>query len=155
MDIREDIQEAIAKQLPAQVGEVLRVRLEQAEKDAKANVSLTNMNNEQRREIQQLEARIAKRDAELKRAGDLDARAADLDTRERNMKIATLEIQLAAADSKVAFAKDLAMGLVRNTEFRSSVYEQNTGRGVPVPSGSYLAQAGTETTTGNTTTVAS
>lgn len=136
MDIAKDIQDAIEKQLPAAVGEVLRVRLEQADKDAKERKILETRNAEQRREIQQLESRVTTRDIELKRAGDLDARTTELDTRERNMKIATLEIQLAAEVSKTAFAREVALGLVRNVEYRHSVFE-NQNRQVPQQPGMY------------------
>ncbi len=136
MDITADIQDAIAKQLPAQVGEVLRVRLEQAEKDAKERSILESRNAEQRREIQQLEARVTNRDIELKKAGDLNARAADLDKRERDLRITLLEAQLAASNTNATFAKEVALGLVRNVEYRHSVFETNSKQ-VPTAPGSY------------------
>jgi hypothetical protein len=153
MDIQQDIQDAIAKQLPAQVGEVLRVRLEQAEKDAALVKSQKARIDELLRDTQRASNMIDARDAQLKRAGDLDARSADLDTRERNIKLTLLEGQLAAETSKTAFAKEVALGLVRNVEYRHSVFE-NSNKQVPTMPGAYTMSQSESSNKTDTSTAA-
>jgi len=59
----------------------------------------------------------------------LEEREKKLIEAERNLKIATLEFKLGSERDKTQFSKDIALGLVRNTEYRKHIYdsEQQTG----------------------------
>jgi hypothetical protein len=149
MYIQKDIQDAIEKQLPAQVGEVLRTRLEQAEKDAATVKHNATTLAEFRSDIRKLESQVEARDAKLKQHGDIDKREAEVAQRERDLKITLLEAQLVTEKDKSAFVKEVALGLVRNAEFRRSVFE-NHNKNVPTMPGSYT-QSGTESSNISTT----
>ncbi len=151
MDIQKDIQDAIEKQLPAQVGEVLRTRLEQAEKDAALVKSQAATITEFRSDVRKLEAQVETRDARLKQHAEIDKREAEVSQRERDLKITLLEAQLVTERDKSAFAKEVALGLVRNAEFRRTIFE-NSNKQVPTMPGAYTMG---QNETSNTTTTES
>lgn len=123
----EEIKAIIEKSLPAQVGDVLKQRLEQAEKDA-VKVRL------QEEALQSKNAAIAKLEKQVADYKKMDERNAALEAREkavtdgeRNLKVSTLEFQLTAEKEKTQFSKDVALGLVRNTEYKKTVFDTRPG----------------------------
>lgn len=122
MDINKDVEEAINKQLPATVGDVLRKRLEQASADAleldvqrKARLTLLD-------EARDLKLKLSGAEARAKRQEELDVLAAALATRERELRVRELTQDLAAEKRISVFAVDIVTKLVRNTEFRREAF---------------------------------
>jgi hypothetical protein len=121
MDI--EIKAIIEKNLPAQVGEVLKQRLEQAEKDA-ATVSFQADSLRQKdRDITALEERTIEYQKFDIRNAELEKREKILEQTERNLKIEKLTYELTAERDKTQFTKDVALGLVRNIEYRKTVFD--------------------------------
>lgn len=147
MDISKDIQAVIEQQLPAAVGEVLRKRLEQAESDAKDLIKLSRDYELQSKRVLQMEENILKYQQEMRDHAALDIRERTIAERERDLKVTILETQLAAANDKAEFAKNTALGLVRNTEFRQQALGSNS-KNIPNPhGGTFMAVDSTSSTT--------
>jgi len=121
--LEEEIRLAIEKNIPAQVGDVLRQRLEQAEKDA---VKV----KQQEEALQNKNAAITKLEKQLAEYKTCDERNAKLQEREKkiaeeeiNLKVTKLEYELIAEKSKSDFAERVALGLVRNVEYKKAIME--------------------------------
>lgn len=153
-DMDKDIVESIRKNLPQQVGDVLQKelnRLQGIERDHKAlkeahektQQSLNSKNNE-----------INKLNELLQAHEEITKREAAVSERERNSKIEELQVKLDAAESKQQFAEKLAMGLVRNIDYRKTVYDSRTET---LSNKSHPGQAGgvSQAYTPETTTVSS
>lgn len=127
--LQKEIQEAIEKSLPLQVGQVLKTRLEQADKDAvklkQQEESLASKNAT----ITGLEKRIEEYVKFNERNLLLEAREKAVEEKERNLKLATLEFQLASEKEKTEFTKSVAMGLVRNSEYRKNIFDNENQTG--------------------------
>lgn len=121
MTIEQDIRDSIQKNMPQAVGAELQALLEQGKKDAQAVKTLTadaqSYRNERDREI----ARRERAEADLKKHGDLAVREEAVAKRERDAEVRDLQLQLTAAKEVSSSIKEIAMGLVRNTEYRKSV----------------------------------
>lgn len=135
MTLEQELQESIKKNLPQQVGEVLKERLEQADRDAKRVLSLE-------KEVKNLEEQEEVFKGIIEDYKKFDARNTDLDSREKTLedKIIKLEIeqlkyQLSAEKDKTVFSQNLAMGLVRNTEYRKTIFDSENVGGTPVIDG--------------------
>lgn len=128
MSIQDDISKAIKANLPAEVGAALQERLVQADAFAK-EIDLLN------RLLKNTEARLAETKAsldehvrKLSQHADLDKREAAISDRERIAEILELRCSL-EAEKRVSKAFETGMaGLVRNVEWRNSVFSK-----VPVP----------------------
>lgn len=133
-----EIKAIIEKSLPAQVGEVLKKRLQQAEQDA---ISVKDL---------QEQTIILKKHCtdyvnEINQYKKLDERNAAIEARERaviegerNLQISHLQFQLSAEKSKAEFSRDLAMGLVRNVEYRNSIYSNENQSGFNDSNGRWI-----------------
>lgn len=117
----------IEKNLPAQVGDVLKKRLEQADADATKVKQLEDQLVNRNQHVTKLEATIADYKKSDERNAALEAREKACDTQERDLKMKTLEYQLQAEKEKTSFSKEVALGLVRNTEFRKDVFDTRSG----------------------------
>lgn len=118
-----EIQEIIKKNLPAHVGDVLKKRLEQADADAselknykEAVVSRDKTITEQQKKIEEYKQFD---DRNIK----LEAREKTVAEQERNLRISTLEYELKSEKEKTALITSVAMGLVRNTEYKRSIWD--------------------------------
>lgn len=127
--MEKEIKEIIEKNMPAQVGDVLKQRLQQAETDA-INLKIAKKTNEEdlgkiRELVKQLDdyGRLDHRNKLL------EAREKIVNEAERNLKIATLEFQLEAEKDKTKFSKEVAIGLVRNIEYRKNVFDNESRPG--------------------------
>lgn len=123
MSTEQEIQEIIKKNLPAQVGDVLKTRLEQAERDAN---SVAN----QREQIISKEATIKELEEQLEKYRKFDIRNDGLDKREvelnkikHDLDLEILKAELVNEKDKSVFAKSIALGLVRNTEYRKTIFD--------------------------------
>lgn len=139
--MQDEINQIIAKNLPQAVGDELRKRLEQADRDALLLKSAVTNQEAQRVEIASLKEQLAAHAAKLSLHGDLAKREADVAARERGAENQALRIELEAHKGNAQFARDVAMGLVRNTEFRNSVHENHNGRALAVPNGGMVQHA--------------
>ena len=117
-----EINEIIKKNLPQQVGEILQkelARIPQLEKDLLDAKNAYNIAQSENREAQ----------AELKQLKELKLEMealrkerADIEERQRNLKVTLLEKDLAAAQSINTNSMEILKGLVRNTNFRKTVF---------------------------------
>ena len=120
-EIEKDLQESIKKNLPAQIGEELRLVLIKGKEDAAKLVIAEDKNVELNKTINVQQEQIRQLNEKLSLAGDIDAREKAVAEAERNIKIEKLEYQLKSEQDKTNFAQNVALGLVRNTEYRKSV----------------------------------
>lgn len=131
-----EMKEAIGKHLPQAVGDVLQERLKQADIDA-ATVE------RQKEQVATLIAKMAELEAKLRTANEevgkhiaLNKREEEISTRERNAEIASLKVELEASRGNTKFAQEVAMGLVRNTEYRRNVFDNENTSTPIIPEGS-------------------
>jgi len=122
----QEINEIIKKNLPAQVGDVLKQRLAQADAYESDVKHLTGVKVSNEATIIGLESKIKEYEQFDNRNAALDAREKELDNKERNLKIAELEFKLANEKEKTQFSQSVAMGLVRNIEYRKSIFDSET-----------------------------
>lgn len=127
MELEKELQESIKKNLPQQVGEVLKQRLEQADKDAK-ELDL------QKRSVDALTTQVASLLATIGnyekfdvRNGLLESREKEIENKEKLLEIQELKYQLQAEKDKTTFSQNLAMGLVRNIEYRKNIFDSESG----------------------------
>lgn len=123
MSIEQEISDAIEKNLPNMLGTKLRERLEQADKDA---LDLQRLRDKYAEKSESAKTLTAERDAakeQLNQHKALDIRENEVAARERDAEIAGLKVQLNAEQRMSQYARDVAMGLVRNVEYRKSVFE--------------------------------
>lgn len=137
-----DIKQAIKEKLPQMIGEELQKRFAELEKK---EAELENMFIRYDT-LQNEKNRLESRNKEL---GDLDNKIAVLTNlqtevakREFNLEKNILEIKLAESEKRGAWAEGLAMGIVRNTEYRSRIADYKTEQ-VPFQ---YQGGGGTGTT---------
>jgi len=123
MTQEQEIQELIKKHLPQQVGETLKVTLEHAEKDAKKVKEQDEKLIERRKEIDKLESIIQEYKKFDERNSLLDAREKELEAKENKLEIDELKYQLSAEKDKTEFSKNIALGIVRNTEYRKTIFD--------------------------------
>jgi hypothetical protein len=121
--LEQEIQKVIESSLPAQVGDVLKKRLEQADKDAVEVKSLTKQLATVRGDVNDREAQLSEYSKYDTRNRELDKREEDLNLKVRLSVINELQYQLESEKDKTTFTKELAMGLVRNTEYRRELFD--------------------------------
>lgn len=124
--ILKGVRDAIRKELPAEVGDVLRERLDLADRLEKENPKLEKKiekleksSTEMQATIGQLRSDVAVANADkinaiIERDAALIA-AAQVDQR-------IMEVRLEEAEKRAEFATKTTMGLVRNTEFRRQAF---------------------------------
>jgi DNA repair exonuclease SbcCD ATPase subunit len=117
----------IEKNLPAQVGDVLKKRLDQANNDASKVKQLEEQLGNRNQHVTKLEAQIADYKKFDERNSAIEAREKACDTYERDLKVKTLEYQLQSEREKTQFSKEVALGLVRNTEYTKKVFDTRSG----------------------------
>lgn len=129
MNTELEIQEIIKKNLPQQVGDVLKIRLEQAEKDAKKVLELES-------KVFQLEKTLNEKQSELSAYKLLDERNSKLDEREsfldkiqHDLDLEILQQKYENEKDKSEFAKSVVLGLVRNIEYRKSIFDSENQNG--------------------------
>lgn len=119
----DEIRLLIEKDMPAQIGKTLRGMLEQAELDAETVKKQADQIEKLKRTIESDGKTIRAYHAFDERNEKLNERQFILDQKERQLEIDMLKYQLAAEKDKVKFSQELAMGLVRNIEYRESLYD--------------------------------
>lgn len=125
----EEFKEIIAKNLPSQVGDALKQRLQEADAD-KATIKRLEANEATLKariqELEDLTLKYAKKDDEYNRIQNYKK---ELDKREFELELTITKNKLENEIDKSLFAKSVALGLVRNTAYREQVYKSEN----PVP----------------------
>jgi uncharacterized protein YdcH (DUF465 family) len=117
------IEKAITESLPAQVGEVLRKQLERIPILEANNEKLEYKWEEACKQIKELNSENSKYREIISKHGQLDHREAEINKMERFFEVEQLKYQLQAEKEKTEFTKSVALGLVRNIEYRNNVME--------------------------------
>ena len=125
----EEIKAIIEKSLPAQVGDVLKATLEQAKIDAEKVKQQESSLKDRDVVIVSLKNAIDSYKAFDNRNSALETREKSVEVAERDLKVKTLEFQLTAEKEKTEFSKSVALGLVRNIEYRKNIFDSETQTG--------------------------
>lgn len=133
--MEQEFKQIIEKNLPAQVGDVLKKRLEQAKEDEAKVTHLEKQVGILNQAVTGLEARIAEYKKLDDRNAAIEAREDACALQERDLKVETLTYKLLAEMEKTQFSKDVALGLVRNTEYRKNIYDSENQGGYQGPNG--------------------
>lgn len=155
MDIQKDLSAVINANLPAAVGAELQKVLAKGQEDANARVHLELQVTHLQQSLKTVQEALSEAEARLRDHRALDIRTVELDKRAAAMELDLLRHSLAQAQDNTKFARDVALGLVRNTEYRNSVFESQSSRQHVVPQGSFLNsdQGSSKTTTTTTSQV--
>lgn len=121
-NIQEEIKASIEKNLPKQVSDVLRKRLEKADEDEASLASANELIAQQRKTIEDYRQKESKLNSLESFSATLDEREKNLNERERNLDVQKLSYELAAEKDKTQFTKKLALRLVRNTTYRKDAF---------------------------------
>lgn len=116
-----ELQAAIERNLPAQVGDVLKARLEKADRDARKVTELQAAYERLTAQAAERAERIAELERLVSDHAGVDARIKAVEQRERNAEVAELKIRLECEQRFGAKVAEAMLGLVRNVEFRQSV----------------------------------
>lgn len=127
--MKEGIQKIIEANLPKQVGEVLQKRLQELEEKEEQLIKANELISKQSVEISELTSRVTSKEHLDKQYEVLEVNLAKLVEDKRNLKVEKLEFQLASERDKTQFSKEVALGLVRNTEFRKTVFDSENQEG--------------------------
>lgn len=125
-ELNKKIEDAIKESMPSKVGDELKKLLEQGKNDAAKVIHLTNQNIDLSRTIDLLNTKINEYAKLDERNSALEARENKVIEDEREIKLKTLQYQLDAEKEKTQFSKEVALGLVRNTEYRRKLYDNTT-----------------------------
>ena len=156
--IESDLKELLTKHLPQATSDALQAtsdalqeRLRQADADKitveRQKEQISGLNTQ----IKDLQAQVNTATEELKKHDALAAREAAVSEKERNADIAALKVQLEAAQGNTQFAKDVALGLVRNSEFRRTVYDNENRSDPIIPPGATYPQGSANSTVSRST----
>lgn len=127
MVLENEMLEIIKKNMPEHVGSELKKLIEKGERDAKMvkalESGLTSTCEELRDCRKELESHT---DLDM-RLRNLELKEKELLDREIRLEIQKLTHELQCEKEKVEFSKSVALGLVRNLDYRSSVFGSENG----------------------------
>jgi len=126
LELEEEIRLAIEKSLPKTTGEVLTKRLKEGEDAERALKTAKETNDHLRKQLSEAETKISKYQEFDIRNTEMDAREKSLQETERMLEIEKLKYELACEKDKTEFSKNVALGLVRNVQYRNSVFSNDT-----------------------------
>lgn len=142
MQLEQDLKEVITKNLPQAAGELLQQRLAQADKDAVKVAQLSADLDVSRTRHSDALNKIHTLEAQLAAHAELAKREEAVATRERDAELKEVKAQLAASQENTKFARDVALGLVRNVEYRKTVHEgESLQQPYTPPGGGYPVNA--------------
>lgn len=123
VDLNKELQELYEKHLPNQIGIALKNKLEQGEKDA-TELSLLKQSYEKlRKEKLSLDNELKQHKSIDEKLAEIETKSKEVEEREKKIGIDELKYQLAAEKEKTQFTRDIAMGLVRNVEYRKNIFD--------------------------------
>jgi hypothetical protein len=152
MDLREEIKASIEKNLPKQVGDTLRKRLEQADSFEKENEALKAGLEQSKTLAEVLRGQISQLEKLKMVVAELNAREKALEQREIGLEVTLLKAELESEKSKSEFGFNVALGLVRNSVFRKSLIDSKTLPPIPGQNGNYNTPQNTFQNSNETTT---
>jgi hypothetical protein len=120
--LKKDIIKAIDQNIAAEVGNHLKTRLEKAETDAQLVKDQAAQIKNLDKEIKEKDKTILELRSKLDKHAGLGVREATIRTTEQKLKEMELEAKLGAEMEKTQFMKDVTLGLVKNTNFKRSVF---------------------------------
>lgn len=123
LEMEAELKAVIEKNLPAQVGDLLQKRLKEADFNIQRLKDANNDLDHKDALIKDLRRQIVNYEKLDERNTLLEAREKAVADEERNQAIATLQYQLAAEKDKTEFSKNVALGLVRNSEYRRTLHD--------------------------------
>jgi hypothetical protein len=118
--MEQEIKDIIAKNLPQHVGEVLREKLEQADRDAVGIKRLESKLTEKEDFITDLTNQIFALQRQVKAESVLDERQKNIEDRERNLELEMLKLKLEESEKRNTIGTQLV-----ETVFRSPVYRKH------------------------------
>lgn len=122
-----EINEIIKKNLPAQVGDMLQERLKIADDSEKTIPSLNDQINKLLKTVSELESRLCSQKEIDQKIFESDTKKKQLEQDITKFDIGKLTYKLEAEQEKTAFAKEVALGLVRNIEYRRVLSDITSG----------------------------
>jgi len=136
-----EISEIIRKNLPEQVGKILKDRLEYLEGIESDHKQISKMQDQLQDRIRQLKTQIEEKDELLARHATFDEREKIISARENKMDIHDARTELENERQKITL-----MERVLNTAFKSpiyrSTYNHNVNRTDYAENGDYMPQSG-------------
>ena len=141
------ILEQIRKNLPQAVGETLKAELEALARFRSEIPNMMKIREELASVIKDFSAYKAKHAEIDKRESALAIGEANLAAKDRDFTLNTLHAELRFEKEKTQFCKDIALGLVRNVEYRSSVFTSQNKNHVVNGYPQSMAESGNTTET--------
>jgi len=118
--MEQEIKDIIAKNLPQHVGEVLKQRLDQADRDAVELKRLESVLDKKEEYINKLENQNREFSARISDGLALQQRERAIEDRERNLELEMLKLKLAESEKRNTIGTQLV-----ETVFRSPVYRKH------------------------------
>ena len=154
--IDQEIMEALKKQMPAKMFEATKEKIAENDKMVVRIKELERKVDNQDDQIANLTAELGehgkldvREKAVIEKEADIKKRKSVLWTKELEMTKKEMEYQLDAEKSKSQFCKEVALGLVRNIEFRKNVYSNGN---VPIETNGCITNGCKDENTTETTT---
>lgn len=148
--LTEEIKESIRKNLPEQVGEALKVRLEDAEGMERKITELTDDLQDAEREVDTVKAQRGKAIEECGKLEALRLKAETVAESENRLKVTIAEIQRDAANERVEAVERIVSLVFKNPTIKKTAYENGT---TPVQDNSgYVTQQSKSSSTDTTET---
>lgn len=123
MNLNKEIKKLAEQHLPKQVGDVLQKRLKRANEIEFELQELSELLIKKNDKINELTSIVSKIN-DLKIFEDsLKAKEKELNNLERNLELEKLKYQLESERDKTDFSMRVALGLVRNIEFRKTIFD--------------------------------
>lgn len=123
IDFNKELQELYEKHLPNQIGVALKNKLEQAEKDATELATLKQAHEKLQKEKISLDDELRQHKSIDEKLAEIETKTKEVEAREKKVDIDELKYQLAAEKEKTQFMRDIGMGLVRNVEYRKTIFD--------------------------------
>lgn len=136
--MEKEIKEIIEKSLPEQVGSVLKIRIEQAEKDAKLVEKYEQENQNILNQIGTLRLELDEYKKFDERNSKLDERESEINEKEAKLTLSNLEVRLEEANKRADAANEFVSNLTRNVSYRKSIYDTESIPGYVNHDGQYV-----------------
>lgn len=129
--LNQDLKDAIDKNLSNEMGKRLQERFKELEEKESKLSQVEQELKDARFERDSANKSLNEKDSLEKLIAENTKLLSEIETEKRNQKIFELETKLAASEKIAQDITNITMGLVRNTEFRKIVYdnEQELGGG--------------------------
>jgi hypothetical protein len=127
MGLENEMLEIIKKNMPEHVGSELKKLIEKGERDAQMAKDLESELTSACEELKDCRKELDSHVDLNKRFNYLESKEKELLDREIRLEIQKLTHELQCEKEKVEFSKGVALGLVRNLDYRSSVFGSETG----------------------------